>query len=289
MLIVDTHPHIMTLDTAAYPPAPVGGTQSAWSRGVSLTGAEFAPMMARAGVSAATVVQASTVYGYDNSYLADSVEALPGIFAGVCSVDPVADDAADRLGYWISERGLHGVRLFATSAGAGTLFSLDDPRLEGFWAKAAQLGIPVDVQVRYPGIDAVGRLLERHPGIPVILDHLSTPPLSDGPPYRAAEGLFELAGFKQLHLKFTNRNLDDAGQGESTITAFLAQLVERFGADRIMWCSNFPNTDGKAPATEQTYAELVERAVRAVSPLGPDVGQALLGGTALTLYPSLAG
>ena len=289
MLIVDSHPHVMTLDTARYPLSPVGGTQSAWSRGVSLTGDEFAAMMAGAGVGAATLVQASTVYGYDNSYLADTVAAGRHRFAGVCSVDPVADDTAARLEHWIRGRGLHGVRLFATSAGAGTLFSLDDPRLASFWATAARLGVPVDVQVRYPGIDAVRRVLERHPGIPLILDHLSTPPLADGPPYQAAAGLFELARFGRLHLKFTSRNLDDAGQGRSTVTAFLGQLVERFGPERVMWCSNFPNTDGKAPATAATYAGLVDRVVKELAPFGAGVQRALLGETALSLYPGLAG
>jgi predicted TIM-barrel fold metal-dependent hydrolase len=289
MLIVDTHPHIMTLDTAAYPPAPVGGTQSAWSLGVSLTAAEFAHLLRQAGVTAATVVQASTVYGYDNSYLADAVAAYPGVFAGICCVDPVADDAAERLAYWITERGLHGVRLFATSAGAGTLFSVDDPRLARFWAKAAELGIPVDVQVRYPVIGTVKRLLRRHPGVTVILDHLSTPPLADGPPYRAAAELFELAEFGQLYLKVANRNLENADEGASTTAAFLEQLVERFGADRIMWGSNFPNTEGKAPPTADTYANLVNRVVKDVSPFGGDVQRALLGGTARALYPGLAG
>jgi predicted TIM-barrel fold metal-dependent hydrolase len=245
--------------------------------------------MSRAGVSAATVVQASTVYGYDNAYLADSVEARPDIFAGVCSIDPVADDAAARLDYWIGERGLHGVRLFATSAGAGTLFSVDDPRLEGFWVAAAKLGLPVDVQVRYPGLAAVRRVLRRYPGVPLILDHLSTPPLSDGPPYRAAADLFELASFEQLHLKVANRNLGHAGEGSSTVTAFLEHLLERFGPDRIMWGSNFPNTEGKAPVTEDTYVSLVHQVVRDVSCFGQDVQAALLGETALKLYPSLAG
>lgn len=194
---------------------------------------------------------------------------------------------ADRLGYSITERGLRGVRLFATSASAGTVFSLDDPGLERFWSAAERLGVPVDVQVRHPGLDAVERTLRSYPGIPVILDHMSGPALSDGPPYRDASDLFELAAFDQLYLKFSNHNLDAASQGSSTVTAFLEHLPKRFGKDRILWGSIFPNTFGKAPATENTYLHLVDRVVSDVSALGAHVRDSLLGGTALSLYPGL--
>lgn len=53
-----------------------------------------------------------------------------------------------------------------------------------------------------------------------------------------------------------------------------------------MWGSNFPNTDGEAPATEHTYASLVNRVVMDVSHFGEDVRHALLGGTALKQYPA---
>ena len=52
--------------------------------------------------------------------------------------------------------------------------------------------------------------------------------------------------------------------------------------------SNFPNTFGKAPATEETYLSMVKRAVKAVSDFSADVQSALLERNALTLYPSLA-
>lgn len=45
----------------------------------------------RAGVRKAALVQASTCYGHDNSYVADAVNAFPGRFAGVAFLQ-----AADR-------------------------------------------------------------------------------------------------------------------------------------------------------------------------------------------------
>ena len=46
--------------------------------------------MDAAGVQKAAIVQASTCYGHDNSYVADAVAAHPKRFTGVFSVDVLA-------------------------------------------------------------------------------------------------------------------------------------------------------------------------------------------------------
>jgi hypothetical protein len=60
MLIVDTHPHVMTAASGPYPHQPVGGQQSGWSRDIELDGAAFAAMMSAAGAAKAALVQTST-------------------------------------------------------------------------------------------------------------------------------------------------------------------------------------------------------------------------------------
>jgi predicted TIM-barrel fold metal-dependent hydrolase len=194
VLIIDTHPHVMTAPSVRYPHQPVGGRQSGWSRGIELDGAAFAAMMRAAGVARAVLVQTSTVYGPDNRFLADTVAGRPQIFAGVCSVDALAADAPGTLSYWVRERRLSGVRLFSAAAAAGVLFEVDDPRLDLFWRRAQELAVPVDLQVRYPAMAAVRRVLERYPSVRVILDHLGGAPVTGGPPYRAAADLFSGRG-----------------------------------------------------------------------------------------------
>jgi L-fuconolactonase len=288
VLIIDTHPHVMGLPSARYPVAPVGGAQSGWSRGIELDGPAFAAMMRAAGVAKAVLVQTSTVYGFDNRFLADTVAARPETFAGVCSVDALAGDAAGQLSYWIRERGLGGVRLFSAAAATGVLFEVDDPRLDAFWRRAADLGIPVDLQIRYPAIAAVRRVLARYPSVRVVLDHIGGAPVTGGPPYLAAADLLGLAACDGVHVKFANHNLDaaDAAAGSSA-EGFLARLVAAYGADRVLWGSNFPNTFGSAPATTATYVAMVSRVLSTVSRLGGEVAARLLGGTARAVYPGL--
>src|ERR1700727_2917337 len=109
--VIDIHPHIISPDLKRYPRAPLGGKQSDWSatRPVSLEAMIAA--MDEAGIAKSALVQASTCYGHDNSYVADAVAAHPKRFTGVFSADVLAPDAVERLAYWM-DRGLTGLRLF---------------------------------------------------------------------------------------------------------------------------------------------------------------------------------
>lgn len=189
-MMVDTHLHPLTDDLQRYPMVPIG-TQSAWSKGgFHLTGDEILKHMASAGVDQATLVQASTAHGYDNSFCADTCARYPAKFVGVCCIDPLAPDAADTLSTWVEGRGMRGVRLFCISGvGIGEPAGpeprwLDDPRTYPTWERAEQLGIPVDVQVAASGLDMVRNMLDRYPRIKVILGHLAGPSLRRRPALR---------------------------------------------------------------------------------------------------------
>src|SRR5258707_14477065 len=87
MTVIDIHPHIISDDVQRYPVAPVGGHQSDWSRSRPVSLPAMIAAMAAAGVERSALVQASTCYGHDNSYVADAVAAHPDKFTGVFSVD----------------------------------------------------------------------------------------------------------------------------------------------------------------------------------------------------------
>ncbi len=109
MDIIDIHPHIIASYTKRYPLAPLGGHQSDWSRTRPVTTEQMIAAMDKAGVAKAAIVQASTCYGHDNSYVADAVAAHPERFTGVFSVDIMAPDASEKMKYWLG-KGLTGLR-----------------------------------------------------------------------------------------------------------------------------------------------------------------------------------
>jgi L-fuconolactonase len=281
-MTIDIHPHVISSDTEHYPNAPLGGHKSDWSRERPVSVERMIAAMGQAGIAKSALVQASTCYGHDNSYVADAVAAHPNRFTGVFSVDVLAPDATEKIRHWVG-RNLTGMRLFtAGSTMPNQADWVDDPRSFPAWECASEVGIPVCMQMTVKALPQLIRMLERFPKVRVILDHLAKPSLSDGPPYAGAIGVFKLADYKNLYLKLTPRTVAEAQNGKATHATFFPLLVSKFGASRIAWGSNYPASEGTLP-------ELLKDSQKALSVLSPEDRDWIFAGTALTLYPALAG
>lgn len=279
--IADIHPHIISSDMQRYPLTPLGGEQSAWSRSRPVSYEQLLAAMDKAGVDKAAIVHASTVYGFNNSYVADAVAARPDRFTGVFSVDVLAPDAPEKVRFWVGRK-LTGLRLFTTgSTMPGQAPWLEDPRLLPAWESAGRLNIPICMQMTPAAIPALEKLLQRYPKIRVILDHLLKPDITEGPPYAKAKFLFDLARYGNVYLKLTSRNVEDASRGKATPATFFGRLVKEFGASRIAWGSNYP-------ASEGPLEKLVNEAKAALASLPQKDQDWILHGTAQALYPALA-
>jgi len=234
----------------------------------------------RAGIQQAVLVQASTCYGHDNSYVADAVAAHPQRFTGVFSCDILAPDACETMARWMA-RGLTGMRLFTTgSTMPGQAGWLDDPRTVPAWRKAEEARLPVCLQMTADGIPHVEQVIDRFPGLLVVLDHLARPVQDDGPPYAAAESLWRLAKRPGVYVKATERNFVGATKGKATTETFFGRLVSEFGASRIAWGSNYP-------ASERSLPELLALARDALGSLTETDREWIFSRTAQTLYPAL--
>lgn len=282
MKIIDIHPHVISTDTKRYPRAPIGGHQSDWSQARPVSYDDMIVAQDCAGVAKAALVQASTCYGHDNSYVAEAVAAHPERFAGVFSCDILAPDVAQTMAHW-KGKGLTGLRLFTTgSTMPGQADWLDDERSFAGWGFAAENNLPVCLQMTAKGIPQVVNVLKRFPKLRVILDHLARPVQDDGPPYAGADSLWGLAAQPNVYLKVTERNLVGARAGKATPESFFGKLVGDFGANRIAWGSNYP-------ASEKPLPELVRLAQETLAFLPERDREWIFSGTAQVLYPSLAG
>ena len=278
--VIDIHPHIISDDTARYPHSPLGGKQSTWSRDRPVTFEQFIAAMDAAGVDKAAIVQSSTCYGYNNTYLVDSIATLPERVCGVACVDVTAADApaviADLAG-----KGIQGLRLFT---GGSTLEVnvdwLDDPVTYPAWEAAGEHGMAISVQTRPVGLPKAASLARRFPKVKVVIDHLARAPVEDGPPYKAAEVLFVLAELPNVYLKVTPRTFDQVLEGKASAETYFPRLAEVFGSDRMAFGSNYPSSTGDLPA-------MIERAKSVLSCLPAADSHMVLAGTAQILYPAL--
>jgi len=278
--IVDIHPHVISPDTKTFPLAPLGGTQSTWSRDRPTSYETMIREMDAAGVAKAAIVQASTAYGHDNSYVAEAIAASPQRFTGVFSVDVLAPDAVDKMKYWIG-RGFSGMRLFTTGStmpGQATWFAA--PLSFPAWEYAGDAGIPVCMQMTPQGFPQLRGLMDRFPKVRIILDHLARPHLVDGPPFAADQAFFDLARYGQVFLKVTPINVAPAEWGNATPESFFGAVLKAFGASRIAWGSNFPATAGP-------LSEILRKAQAAFGFASAEDRDWIFGKTAQALYPKL--
>ena len=279
--VIDIHPHIIADDTKRYPLAPLGGHQSDWSRTRPVTTEQMIAAMDKAGVAKAAIVQASTCYGHDNSYVADAVAAYPDRFTGVFSVDVLAPDAPERMRHWVGKK-LTGMRLFTIGSTMTEQASwLDDPKTYPAWECAAELGLSICLQMSAKAFPQMICMIERFPKVRVLLDHCGRPVLDDGPPYAAADSLFALAKYPTVFLKLTQRNFTESRKSKASPDTFFPKLVGAFGASRLAWGSNYPSSEG-------SLSELLALATSSLTSLSASDQEWIFAKTAQSLYPALA-
>jgi L-fuconolactonase len=280
--IIDIHPHIVSTDAERYPITPLEGKRSEWSKKRSVTFEEMIAAMDEAGVDKAALVHSSTTYGYDCSYLADSVALQPQRVTGVFSVNMMADDAPDKIRYWATERRLGGLRLY-TSGGTHETQStwMSDPKTFPGLECAHELGLAVCVSLRPAGLPQLIVLVKQFPQLRFIIDHMMEPPIAEGLPYAGSEFLFDLARYGNVYLKMTTLNIRASRKDKGSPETFFPLLVNKFGASRIAWGSNYPSAQG-------TLKEMVIEAKSALAVLPQQDQEWIFARTALSLYPALA-
>lgn len=281
MNIVDIHPHIISDDERRYPPAPLFGKRSDWSQERPSTVESLIAAMDAAGVAKAAVVHSSTTYGFDNSYVVDGCNSYADRLVAVGSVDMLADDVEVVVRGWAG-KGLAGLRIF--TGGSTKDFDpseLDNPRSFRAWEILAELGLPMCIQTGPVGLPQIRMLAQRFPSVNIILDHLGRPDVLDGPPYRRAAGLFELADLPNVYMKLTPRIFGDVKKELATAESFFPRVLDAFGAQRLAWGSNFPTSPG-------TLAEILADAQAGLACLSDADRAWIFGKTAQQLYPALA-
>lgn len=288
-MIVDTHAHVIARDEARYPLWP-SGVGSQWFRDAPCTAEELATLTADAGVDAAVLVQAFGAYTYDNSYVVDAAAARPDRFVSIAIVDAEDPRSPALLHELAREPRFTGVRLFSIGALEHPQPAwLDDPATFTVWEVCADLGLRVVVACLPEHLARLERVLQRFPEQPVVLDHCGFVELDGGPPYPQATELFRLARHANLHCKITSHLLEAAEQHGRANAPFghgaggiVDRLVTEFGAERLVWGSDFPQTH------DRPYTDLVALARRACANLAERDRDLVLGGTAVQLWPELS-
>ncbi len=120
---------------------------------------------------------------------------------------------------------------------------LEHPDWRAGFARLEAFGLSFDLQLNPHQFSAAAALLELHPEVPVIINHLGCPTasdLEDGTVYWS--GMKALAALPQVSLKLSMLAYPDPhwDAPESPVPALVHQLIDLFGVDRCFFASNFP-------------------------------------------------
>lgn len=184
----------------------------------------------------------------DNRYKLESASRYPDRLAPVVIVDASRGDAVDELRR-LRDAGAAGVRLTATTRSPGS-----DPL--AIWRAAAALGLPVSCSGSSTELldDAFADVLAALPSLPVVIEHLGGNTIVIDPDEAARRRrVFALARFPNTTLRFhglgeicRRRIVPDGGfPFEPENLDLLDRAFAAYGADRMMWGSDYPPVGGR--------------------------------------------
>jgi L-fuconolactonase len=154
------------------------------------------------------------------------------------------------------------------------------PALDSAFDAMAAHELVFDALVRPVHLEALRERLLRHPRLRAVLDHAGKPDIARGALEPWAAALERLAGDTAICCKLSGV-LSEAGTRRSAadLTPWVAQVFSSFGAERVLWGSDWPvlNTAG-------TYAEWLELARELIERCASGRTDQVLSGTARRLY-----
>jgi L-fuconolactonase len=270
--LFDTHSHFFSADFVRYPidtsASPEGDAKlRARIQATPSTPENILRLWDEQSVQGGVGVQYNSAYRTDNRYLLDVADAHPERIAAVVILDPQGADTPARLRQLAAEHHISGVRFTGFKAADGSYPWLDGPKTVPTWAEAERLHVAVELMYLLPGaqteaLERIGRLAGRFPRINIVLDHFGWPVEANAPDFGLTPAHAALARHKNIYYKFTSINLDRLQAANVSTSSFLRHAVDVYGADHIMWGSDYGNT-------QETFPAMVARAMTAATELAP--------------------
>lgn len=270
MRIIDPHVHIWKTDPA-YPYAPETVNPPAQDAPPET----LIELMQANGVEKTVLVQVIH-YRWDNTYTAQALRSYPDKFMGVCRVNPEDPEAPDHLSYWTEEHGFHGVRLSPASDASGDWFR--GPNMDPIFQRAAELGVPMLILTRPDRLPDLAVLLEKHPDLNVVVDHMAD--CSPDSPVDV-QRLLDLARYPRVYVKISHTwNISSENYPWQDAHKLVKMVYQAFGGRRIMWATDWPVCLARA-----TYNQTLTVAQDEMKFFSSDDLEWIFGRTALTLWP----
>ena len=275
--VIDAHQHFWDPETADYP----------WMNGAyqplrrAFGPSHLAPLLENSGVNATIVVQARQ--DLDETHFLLEISATTPWVAGVVGwVDLTSPDVAETVA--AVRDGDPGDRLVGirhlVHDEPDPEWLLRDDVMSGLGV-VAEAGLAYDLLVRDRELPAAIEVARRLPGLRFVLDHLGKPPISTQQTEPWASAIAEIARLPNVTCKVSGLVTEAEWSTwlPADLTPYVGMAVDLFGADRLMWGSDWPVCTLAAG-----YSEVYEVTVEILADLVGDELGWVLGGCAAATY-----
>lgn len=232
---IDAHVHVWTPDTTRYPLA--AGFRREEMRPASFTPEELLEHAKPCDVSRIVLVQMS-YYGFDNSYMLDTMRRFPGVFSGVAVIDDAAVDPAAEMRR-LAKQGVRGFRIQPRNQPVDRW--LDGAGMRKMWQCGADERLAMCHLVNPDALPAIDRHCEEFADTPVVIDHFGRIGIDGVVRDRDVDALCRLARHKQTYVKLSAFYALGAKKAPYLdLLPLVRRLIDAFGVRRLMWATDCP-------------------------------------------------
>jgi predicted TIM-barrel fold metal-dependent hydrolase len=228
--IIDSHVHIWKSDPK-YP----------WAKETTNPPKEDAPpetlleLMKANGVSRTVLIQV-IYYRWNNSYMFDVIRNHPGLFRGVCRVNPESPAAVADLAKLSKMPGFAGVRLSPAPGPEGDW--IKGPMMAPLWSLTRSLGSTMTLLTSTSRLPDIANLIQNYPDLDVVIDHMADCPVNNR---QELQKLLDLARFPHVYVKISHMwSLSKQPYPYADTHEMVHRIYDKFGPRRLMWGTDWP-------------------------------------------------
>ncbi|MGE3908889.1 MAG: amidohydrolase [Chloroflexota bacterium] len=255
MLVTDAQIHLWEIERPDRPWPKDGRAKP--HRPDGFTAEQMLAEMDPIGVNRAVIVPPSWI-GETNDYALEAAAKYPDRFAVMGRFDPAAPGSIELLPTWLQQPHMLGIRV--TFNAPNLVSGLDSGMFDPLWAGCERHEIPVMALFSGPLQAKVPPIVERYPGLRLIIDHMGRIPSAHGPEaFADLDLLLALAKYPNVWVKTScaPTHSDDVFPYPD-LHPHLQRIYEAFGAQRLLWGSDITRLRGTYDECLRLFTEALE-------------------------------
>lgn len=241
MLVTDAQIHLWEIERPDRPWPKDGRSTPHMPDG--FTAEQMLAEMDAVGVDRAVIVPPSWI-GETNAYALEASAQYPTRFAVMGRFDSEDPAFLAQLPTWLQQPHMLGIRI--TFNTPHFVAGLDEGIFDPLFAGCEQYSIPLMALFSGPLLAKVPPIVEKYPGLPLIIDHMGNLTREQGPAaFAYIDLLLNLVRYPNVSVKQSSAPSNSAESFPyRDIHGYLKQMYDGFGPRRLMWGSDITRLKG---------------------------------------------